>query len=620
MQKHIIRLLMPLLLSLLLVIVQSPRVEASDNLTKPINQLCIFYGWSTYINNSSGIIDKAVQQYENCKVVILGDGMEHSSHEDHENTKKMIPILTSKGIEVYGYITIGVSTVNLDESTWKQYINEWKSMGVTGVFLDESGYDYGVTRERQNMVSDYIHDSGLKVFMNAWNVDDALGDKDEKGNDNPSHMKNGDWFLLEDWRIGQGNSEKLSDMVNRGQQASYYKKQKGIRIATVTSKSSPKNTDYTLPNYQIAWWSATAYGFDAFQWTDSVYSSNNSKLIFYPILNNDYGTVFTNESPKLVNGKYERYTDKGTIAFDNSSASFTPNSDVIEVGVTTDTYQDNQLTTKIDKVKPGIYSVYKDEGDACLILYNQQAVWINKKAIGTPVANIFSVPETTYIYDSPDDESEILGSLAAQDVNVTMEIGDWKRIKSWIGPVWINTNKNTSGEDLILTEKTPLFDSNDVSSIRSEHLSPQAVKVLKKEGEWVKIQTWLGPKYINANLKIKKLGIYGSINLYNDKKEDAKLSETLSPQIVTVIKEDGDWKLIKTWLGPKYIYTKGIEDIENYNLKDQSITIDERKILYSHPTESEMTIYSVEPQTVHVIGEYKKYKLIQTWMGFMWIK
>ncbi|MCU7667406.1 spherulation-specific family 4 protein [Bacillus thuringiensis] len=619
MQKYIIRLLIPLM-SLLLIIVQSPRVEASDNLAKPINQLCIFYGWSTYINNSGGIIDKAVQQYENCKVVILGDGMEHSSHEDHENTKTMIPILTSKGIEVYGYVTIGVSTVNLDEKTWKQYIDEWKSMGVTGIFLDEAGYDYGVTRERQNAVIDYIHDSGMEVFINAWNIDDALADKDEKGNDNPSHMKNRDWFLLEDWRIGQGNSEKLSDMVNRGQKAIDYKKQKGIRIATVTTKNSPKNTDNTLANYQIAWWSATSYGFDAYQWTDSVYSSNNSKLIFYPILNNDYGTIFTSESPQLVNGKYERYTDKGTIVFDNTSASFTPNSNVIEVGVMTDTYQDSELTTKVDKIPPGSYSVYKDEGDACLILYNQQATWINKQTIGTPVTNIFSVPETTYIYDAPDDESEVLGSLAAQDVNVTMEVGDWKRINSWIGPVWINTNKDIPGEDLILTEKTSLFDSNNVLSIRLEHLSPQTVKVLKKEGEWMKIKTWLGPKYINANFTIKKLGIYENINLYDDKREDTKSPETLSPQIVTVIKEEGDWKLIKTWLGPKYIHTNGIEDVENYNLKEESITIDERKMLYYHPKESEKTTYSVAPQTVRVIGKYKEYKLIQTWMGFMWIK
>lgn len=619
MQKYMIRLLMPLL-SLLLIIVQSPRVEASDNLAKPINQLCIFYGWSTYINNSGGIINKAVQQYENCKVVILGDGMEHSSHEDHENTKTMIPILTSKGIEVYGYITIGVSTVNLDEKTWKQYIDEWKSMGVTGVFLDEAGYDYGVTRERQNMVSDYIHDSGMEVFMNAWNIDDALADKDEKGNDNPSHMKSNDWFLLEDWRIGQGNSEKLIDMVNRGQKAIDYKKQKGIRIATVTTKSGPKNTDSTLANYQIAWWAATSYGFDAFQWTDPVYSSNNSKIIFYPILNNDYGTTFTSESPKLVNGKYERYTDKGTITFDNTSASFTPNSNVIEVGVTTDTYQDNKLTTKVDKVLPGSYSVYKEEGNACLVLYKQQAVWINKQNIGNTVTKTFSVPDKTYIYDTPDDASEILGSLAAQDVNVTMEVGDWKKINSWMGPVWINTNKNSSGEDLILTEVTSLFDSTNVLSIRSEHVAPQTVKILKREGEWIKIQTWLGPKYINTNFIMKKLGIYENINLYDDKKEDSKSSETLSPQIVTVIKEEGDWKLIKTWVGPKYIHTNGIEDIENYNLKDQSITLDERKTLYYHPKESEITTYSVAPQKVHVIGEYKEYKLILTWMGFMWIK
>lgn len=323
MRNYVNKLLVSML-SLLLLTVQPIQIEAASNAVKPLQQLCIFYSWATYINGSNGIVDKAVKNYQKCNVVVFGNGLQHQNHTDHNNTKKMIPKLTAKGIEVYGYTTLGVSTVNLSKITLKKHVNEWKSMGVTGVFLDEAGYDYKVTRERQNEVIDYIHNSGLKVFVNAWNPDDVLSDKDDKGYKNPSHMKSADWFLLESWKMGQGEMEPLKNMVNRGQKAIYYKNQKKIRVAAVTTKNNPQNSDYKSTNYQTAWWSASAYGFDAFQWTDCNYSSDNSKLIFYPILNHNYGTVFLNKQPILKNGSYERYTNKGKISFGSAKAKFTP--------------------------------------------------------------------------------------------------------------------------------------------------------------------------------------------------------------------------------------------------------------------------------------------------------
>ena len=47
-------------------------------------------------------------------------------------------------------------------------------MGVHGVFLDEAGYDFGVTRVRQNAIVDYIHGRGLQAFVNAYNPDDVF--------------------------------------------------------------------------------------------------------------------------------------------------------------------------------------------------------------------------------------------------------------------------------------------------------------------------------------------------------------------------------------------------------------------------------------------------------------
>ncbi len=42
-------------------------------------------------------------------------------------------------------------------------------MGVSGIFLDEAGYDWPViTRARQNTIIRFVHSLGMSAFLNAY--------------------------------------------------------------------------------------------------------------------------------------------------------------------------------------------------------------------------------------------------------------------------------------------------------------------------------------------------------------------------------------------------------------------------------------------------------------------
>ena len=80
--------------------------------------------------------------------MVLGDGLEHPTHGDHAKTRTIIKLLVREGVEVYGYVDMGVSTQNLPLATAQQYVDEWRAMGVTGIFWDDAGADMGVDRVR----------------------------------------------------------------------------------------------------------------------------------------------------------------------------------------------------------------------------------------------------------------------------------------------------------------------------------------------------------------------------------------------------------------------------------------------------------------------------------------
>ena len=294
---------------------------------RPPQRLCIYYGQPSEVNGSKGDIVQATATFMNCDIVILGDGLEHPQHEDHGSAIRIIATLNEAGKMVFGYVDLGVSTQNLDETTIRAYVDEWQRIGAKGIFFDDAGYDYAVTRIRQNAMVGYAHELGLSVFMNAWDIDDVLGELDEANQPNSSHLQPGDWYLAESWLIASGAYQPLEAWSKKADKALHYSRTKGISIAAVSTAGVKKAgaRDNRQRKFRLASWGAAMYGLSAWQWTDAAYGAADNRLRIYDF-GPPYGVRFIEDQVQYsgdsaVVKAYSRATDAGRIFVKSTGAT-----------------------------------------------------------------------------------------------------------------------------------------------------------------------------------------------------------------------------------------------------------------------------------------------------------
>ncbi|NDK19556.1 type II secretion system protein [Candidatus Gracilibacteria bacterium] len=153
----------------------------------PPQKLGVYYGWPSSLNNTTNSWDlgKVVEDFNQYDSIILGAGLEKTTHEDHYNTVDILNGSGTAGFSGYRGKPYGYITMNQSKSIITTSIDEWQNMGVYGIFFDETGYDYLITqlglsnkiaaRQYQNDIIAYAHSKGLKVITNAWNIDDVFG-------------------------------------------------------------------------------------------------------------------------------------------------------------------------------------------------------------------------------------------------------------------------------------------------------------------------------------------------------------------------------------------------------------------------------------------------------------
>ena len=291
----------------------------------PPAQLCIYYGWPSYVNGSGGDAVRAAAQFIRCDLVVLGDGIEHPAHGDYASAASIVATLRQAGKEVFGYIDLGVTTQNLSPAHMERYVDEWRAMGASGIFLDDAGYDYGVSRARQDEVIDYVHGQGMSVFINAWNIDDALADVDETGHSSPSRLGPGDIYLAESWLVAGGAYQSILDWAQKADRALQYMRAKQVRVAGVSTAALNKAVASNIGSskFKMGFWGAAMYNLSAWQWTDVGYSSGNDRLPFYDTASWTYGTSFHNESIAHTSGarRNERATESGRIVVRGNGTS-----------------------------------------------------------------------------------------------------------------------------------------------------------------------------------------------------------------------------------------------------------------------------------------------------------
>ena len=141
-----------------------------------MEKVLLYYGYPIAINGAWAV-ESAVNIYRQYDIVILGDTYQDPEHTVYEDTVAIIRRLAEVApeVRVVGYVPIGLdknwTDSNLTIEQIKLRINQWDAIGAHGIFLDEFGYDYYVTRERQNEIVNYCHDLGKFVFANSWSID-----------------------------------------------------------------------------------------------------------------------------------------------------------------------------------------------------------------------------------------------------------------------------------------------------------------------------------------------------------------------------------------------------------------------------------------------------------------
>lgn len=142
--------------------------------------LLIYYGYPnsfnyTYNGWNNEYVAQDMARYD---MVVFGAGLEDPSHESYANTVIIIARIAAinPGVQMFGYVT-----ANQSLGSFQTKCGQWNTLGVSGIFMDECGYDYGVHRDTFNTEVDYVHEQSVAklCFCNAWNLDHILGTEND---------------------------------------------------------------------------------------------------------------------------------------------------------------------------------------------------------------------------------------------------------------------------------------------------------------------------------------------------------------------------------------------------------------------------------------------------------
>jgi len=279
------------------------------SLTAPANaanpaRLAIYYGYPSLVNGSDGDVEKAASAFNNYDVVVLGDGLEFEDQQpgrypqgdpaEHEKVRQIMSAVRkhNPATRFYGYVCLGEipwpkgQQTALSPKELEQRIQLWKKMGASGIFLDEAGYDFAaITRKRQNLAVQMIHEFGLSAFMNAYFVDHLFSREDNLAYTNGQQknpeglaplLDHGDLFLLESFEVKNGVYESAATAQARLKQALIYRQRYGAQIfaTTTTTEQQPFNAE----QFSYAWWTARIYGLDGFSWGEPNFAALSNTL------------------------------------------------------------------------------------------------------------------------------------------------------------------------------------------------------------------------------------------------------------------------------------------------------------------------------------------------------
>ncbi len=260
-------------------------------------RLAIYYGYPSLVNGSRGDAEKSANVFSSYDVVVLGDGIEFPDRKpgrspagdpaEHAKALQIIATTQRKNprVRFYGYVCLGEMRSPgreqvLSSAEIKERIALWKRMGVSGIFLDEAGYDWPIVdRKRQNLAVESIHEQGLSAFANAFYPEDLFSLEDLHGK-NPAHLRprldERDLFLLESFQVKNGAYEDISEWQQRLQAALDGRRRYQSQIFATTTNA--EQGTFAPEKFSYAWWSAWLYDLDGFAWGEPDFAAVSNLL------------------------------------------------------------------------------------------------------------------------------------------------------------------------------------------------------------------------------------------------------------------------------------------------------------------------------------------------------
>lgn len=242
--------------------------------------LLVYYGWPSLINGASGTA-AAAAELGRYGFVVLGAGVERPAHPDHVGTVSVLADPAMAGTFVFGYVNLGVATENLSIEEVQRRIDDWRAAGADGVLLDEYGYDFGTSRERQNAAVEYAHRLGMPVLANAWFPADAFDNALDAVHNPvglPTRLGASDFYLFESHRIMLGQYVPEETWRAKADQVAVYRAGLGFSILSVTT-NGPSDS-YSEGQFFSSWDSAATYEHVATGWGEYLFSADDGLAPF----------------------------------------------------------------------------------------------------------------------------------------------------------------------------------------------------------------------------------------------------------------------------------------------------------------------------------------------------
>jgi flagellar hook capping protein FlgD len=305
-------------------------IAAGSQGLRPRN-LLVYYGYPSYINQSSSVASAALE-FGRYDYVMWGEGLEDPAHPDHANSAAILAHEATAGTRFYGYVDLGVSTQNLPLGEIQARISRWDALGVGGVHFDHFGYDFETSRERQNAAVDFAHSLGLAVIVNAFRPEDAFSSAtDPVHNPTGSATRLGpsDYYFYESHGVRLGQFEDGGAWRARSDVLDSLRASLGFHVLSSTTTATDDPNAYDQTAFHYAWYAALLYGHEATGWGEYSYSASGNSNATAPFRARpglDPGGAFVGPV-QHAGSLHTRQTDGGSLELDSSTHAydFTPN-------------------------------------------------------------------------------------------------------------------------------------------------------------------------------------------------------------------------------------------------------------------------------------------------------